>query len=147
MFSTRTVVFVQLTIVMIQKFGLEDILKIDYTFARFNVSSKSERLRCNLSVYSVTIRLFSECDSCYKLVEAEVNLLREMQTNLSSYVAQLEAQDNNTILGPFHQRLDATQEKMQTLIEFVSDISSHSIQTLQKKVRNSKIIGSADNGF
>ena len=132
---------------MIQKFRLEDILKIDYTFARFNVPSKSERLGCNLSVYSVTIRLFSECDSCYKLVEAEINLLREMQTNLSSYVAQLEAQDNNTILGPFHQRLDATQEKMQTLIEFVSDKSSHCLQTLQKQVINSKIIGRADNGF
>ena len=61
----------------------------------------------------------AECDECYELVETEVNLLREMQTNLTNYVVQLEAQDNNTVLGPFHQRLDQTQQNMQTLLAFV----------------------------
>ena len=68
-----------------------------------------------------------------------------MQTNLSSYVAQLEAQDNNTILGPFHQRLDTTQGKMETLIEFVSDKCNHCLQALLKQVINSKIISRAEN--
>ena len=52
-------------------------------------------------------------------MEVEANLLREMQTNLTNYVNELEAQDNNTILGPFHQRLDATQANMKTLLAFV----------------------------
>ena len=71
-----------------------------------------------LSKFNIDI-LSAECDECYELVETEVNLLRQMQTNLTTYVVQLEAQDNNTVLGPFHQRLDQTQQNMQTLLAFV----------------------------
>ena len=101
--STTTTTYRRLDAKVRRTFCTKDLL---YSFPCISMSALSFSL---------------ECDDCYKLVEAEVNLLREMQTNLTQYVAQLESQDNNTVLGPFHERLDATQAKMQTLIQFVSN--------------------------
>lgn len=65
----------------------------------------------------------TECNVCYGLVGVEVDIVREMRDNLTSLLQQIKALDENEELGPFHERLAATQNSTNTLLTFVSELS------------------------
>ena len=65
----------------------------------------------------------TECDECYSLVADEADILKAMQKNITDYADLLTANDNNTLLGSFSSRLDATNTKMDGLVTFVCIMS------------------------
>jgi len=70
----------------------------------------------------------TECDTieetCYSLVFAEVEILREKRDNLTTYVTYIMNNDNNTELGSFTDRLDSMMTSMAALVEYLSNAQS-----------------------
>ena len=69
-----------------------------------------------------TLKIFSYdtgCDSCYGLVQIEVDELRDYRDNLTQLVTQLTRDDVTADLGYFMPRLEATTAQLMQLMGFV----------------------------
>ena len=77
-------------------------------------------MACIINGYILLSECDSEEDTCYSLVYEEMKELHYKLGNLTESVDELMANDNNSVAGPFSERLANMNTEMQNLTIFVS---------------------------